>query len=77
MATKTPARSLIMLHAIVLIFGFTGILGKEIQQDSAFIVLLRTAIGAVGIVWSIIGLWVTRQRDDRAITSGSLQKVPK
>ena len=51
MATKTSARSLIMLHAIVLIFGFTGILGKEIQQDSAFIVLLRTAIGAGGIAF--------------------------
>ena len=63
MSTKTPARSLIMLHAIVLIFGFTGILGKEIQQDSAFIVLLRTAIGAVGIAFFMFVLCPGRAKD--------------
>lgn len=32
------------------IFGFTGILGKEIQQEESVIVLVRTAIGAAGIL---------------------------
>lgn len=49
MANNASVRSLIMLNVIVVIFGFTGILGKEIQQDSALIVMLRTAIGAAGI----------------------------
>lgn len=42
-------RNLILLHVAVVIFGFTGILGFEIQQDSAFITLIRTSIGAAGI----------------------------
>lgn len=62
MATNTSVRSLIMLHVIVLIFGFTGILGKEIQQDSAFIVLLRTAIGAAGIAFFMFVLRPSRAK---------------
>lgn len=43
-----------MLHVIVFIFGFTGILGEEIQQDSGVIVFLRMLIASAGLV-----VWMT------------------
>lgn len=46
--------SLIALHAIVLIWGFTGILGKEISLNAVPLVFWRTLIaflGVLGFVW--------------------------
>ena len=59
MATKTSARS---SHAACdrADFGYRHL--KEIQQDSAFIVLLRTAIGAGGIAFFMFVLRPGRAR---------------
>ena len=42
-----------MLHFIVLIFGFTGILGKLISLDAERLVFWRVLLGG-GLVW----LWL-------------------
>ena len=39
-----------MLHFIVLIFGFTGILGKLISLDAERLVFWRVLLGG-GLVW--------------------------
>jgi drug/metabolite transporter (DMT)-like permease len=45
-------QSLAMLHFIVLIFGFTGILGREISLDAIPLVFWRVVIGGLGVmVW--------------------------
>lgn len=43
-------QSLAMLHFIVLIFGFTGILGREISLDAIPLVFWRVVIGGVGVI---------------------------
>jgi drug/metabolite transporter (DMT)-like permease len=43
------------LHFLVLIFGFTGILGKLIEAGSLVLVIYRTLIAAVGL-WILIYL---------------------
>lgn len=52
-------RSQLLLHLVVLIFGFTAILGKLISLDATVLVWYRLLIALVGIgVW----LGLTRQR---------------
>ncbi len=41
--------ALLLLHLVVFIWGFTGILGKLIQQDTLHLVYTRTVIGMVGL----------------------------
>lgn len=41
--------ALLLLHLTVFIWGFTGILGKLIQQPTAHLVYTRTIIGMVGL----------------------------
>ena len=66
----TRAQNLILLHFVVLIFGFTGILGKLISLDSVALVWYRMTIAAVCMVaylvifrrrsvGSLKGLWKT------------------
>ena len=44
----TPrTRSLLLLHGIVVIFGFTGILGKLISIDAEPLVFWRVTIGGL------------------------------
>lgn len=50
--------ALLLLHGIVLIWGFTGILGKLIQQEALQLVYTRTAIALVGLVAG--ALWMRR-----------------
>lgn len=52
------------LHAIVIIWGFTGILGKLIHMNAYYIVWHRTWIAVIGI---LIGLWFAKK--DLFITS--------
>ena len=49
-------KNLILMHFVVLIFGFTGILGKLITIEAVPLVFWRTAIGAVTIY-----LWLKLQ----------------
>lgn len=44
--------AIVLLHVIVFIWGFTGILGKEISLDSDFLVFWRMVIAA-----AVTGLW--------------------
>lgn len=41
--------ALLLLHLVVFIWGFTGILGKLIQQSTLHLVYTRTVIGMVGL----------------------------
>lgn len=50
--------ALLLLHLVVLIWGFTGILGKLIQQDTLHLVYTRTVIGMVGLA---LAAWWMRQ----------------
>ena len=50
------AKNLLLMHFVILIFGFTGILGKLISIDAIPLVFWRTAIGAVTIY-----LWLKLQ----------------
>lgn len=50
--------ALLLLHGIVLIWGFTGILGKLIQQEALQLVYTRTAIAIAGLVAG--ALWMRR-----------------
>ena len=49
MKKSTESANLILLHVIVFIFGFTGILGKLIQTDADILVWWRMLIAAVTI----------------------------
>jgi drug/metabolite transporter (DMT)-like permease len=49
-------KNLILMHFVVIIFGFTGILGKLITIEAVPLVFWRTAIGAVTIY-----LWLKLQ----------------
>jgi len=51
--------SLMALHAIVLIWGFTGILGKEISLDAVPLVFWRTLIAFIGVL-GFVWLWKKR-----------------
>lgn len=47
---RSRRNALLLLHFTILIWGFTGILGKWIQQPVAHIVLLRVIIGVAGLL---------------------------
>lgn len=49
MKTKERTSSLILLHSIVFIWGFTGILGKEISLDAFYLVWWRVFIASMSI----------------------------
>jgi drug/metabolite transporter (DMT)-like permease len=52
-AVSSKKQALIVLHFIVFIWGFTGILGKEINLDSDFLVFWRMLIAAIATgVWA-------------------------
>jgi drug/metabolite transporter (DMT)-like permease len=55
--------ALLLLHGIVFIWGFTGILGKLIQQDALQLVYTRTAIAVIGL--GIGALWMRRSLSPR------------
>lgn len=50
--TPSKRQAIFILHGIVFIWGFTGILGKEIDLDSDFLVFWRMIIAAVAT-----GIW--------------------
>lgn len=55
-------KNLILMHFVVLIFGFTGILGKLITIEAVPLVFWRTAIGAVTIyLWLKLRNKVTKK----------------
>ena len=50
--------ALLLLHLTVFIWGFTGILGKLIEQGPVHLVYTRTAIAAAGL--AVVALWRRR-----------------
>ena len=53
-----PSRAILLLHATVVVFGFTGVLGKLIVLPAVPLVFWRTLIGALGLhVW----MWLRRR----------------
>ena len=55
-------KSHILLHSVVAIFGFTGILGKLISIDAIPLVFWRTTIGGLVIlVWLVIRKQITKK----------------
>ncbi|MEZ4739832.1 MAG: DMT family transporter [Flavobacteriales bacterium] len=50
--------AVLLLHLTVFIWGFTGILGKLIEQGPVHLVYTRTAIAAAGL--AVIALWRRR-----------------
>jgi drug/metabolite transporter (DMT)-like permease len=55
---STRIKFLLLLHFIVLIWGFTGILGKEITLPSDVLVWYRMAIAAPAL---LVALWLMRK----------------
>jgi drug/metabolite transporter (DMT)-like permease len=50
-----PSRAILLLHATVVVFGFTGVLGKLIVLPAVPLVFWRTLIGALGLhIWMLI-----------------------
>ena len=43
------SRAILLLHATVVVFGFTGVLGKLITLPAVPLVFWRTLIGALGL----------------------------
>ncbi|MBK7384134.1 MAG: DMT family transporter [Flavobacteriales bacterium] len=56
--------ALLLLHLTVFIWGFTGILGKLIQQGTLHLVYTRTVIAAVGLGFAAV--WMKRSISLRA-----------
>ena len=50
--------ALLLLHFVVFIWGFTGILGKLIEQSTLHLVYTRTVIGMIGLV---LAAWWMKQ----------------
>lgn len=55
---QTRRNALLLLHLIVFIWGFTGILGKLIDQSPLHLVYTRTVIGLVGM--ALAAWWLGR-----------------
>lgn len=55
--------ALILLHITVLVWGWTGILGKLIQQPTLHLVITRTLIGLAGLL--VVGLVLRKDLDPR------------
>ena len=65
-----PSRAILLLHATVVVFGFTGVLGKLIVLPAVPLVFWRTLIGALGLhVWMLI------RRSGRGIPSDLILPV--
>jgi len=60
---RSRTQALWLLHFTVFIWGFTGILGKLIQQSTVHLVFTRTVIGLVGMV--AVALWMKRSLSPR------------
>lgn len=60
---RSRTQALWLLHVTVFIWGFTGILGKLIQQSTVHLVFTRTVIGLVGMV--AVALWMKRSLSPR------------
>jgi drug/metabolite transporter (DMT)-like permease len=59
---NTKTKSHLLLHSVVAIFGFTGILGKLITIDAIPLVFWRTTIGGIVIlVWLAIRNKITKK----------------
>jgi len=59
---NTKTKSHLLLHSVVAIFGFTGILGKLITIDAIPLVFWRTTIGGIVIlVWLAIRKKITKK----------------
>lgn len=59
-----PRRNaLVLLHVTVFIWGWTGILGKLIEQPTLHLVFTRTVIGLLGLV--AVALWTRRTLSPR------------
>lgn len=67
----TRSQNLLLLHFIVVIFGFTGILGKEISIDSTPLVFWRMLIGFTGMMLYVL-LFMRRDRLNRQVYHKSL-----
>ena len=50
--------ALVLLHIVVFVWGFTGILGKLIEQSTLHLVYTRTVIGMVGLA---VAAWWLKQ----------------
>ncbi|MFT6324269.1 MAG: drug/metabolite transporter (DMT)-like permease, partial [Halieaceae bacterium] len=50
MENKATFQDYVKLHAVILVWGFTGILGKVITIPSVSIVWYRTLIAVIGLV---------------------------
>lgn len=68
-AVMTKSGALLLLHFIVFIWGFTGILGKEISLDSQDLVWWRMAIAALSL-----GVWALWQKADLSVSSRDLKR---
>ncbi|MFZ4785056.1 MAG: DMT family transporter, partial [Flavobacteriales bacterium] len=67
-AVMTKSGALLLLHFIVFIWGFTGILGKEISLQSQDLVWWRMAIAALSL-----GIWALWKKSDLAVSSQDLK----
>ena len=63
-------RAILLLHATVVVFGFTGVLGKLIELPSVPLVFWRTLIGALGL-----HVWMRIRRRGRGIPSDLILPV--
>ncbi len=61
----SPARrkAVLLLHLTVFIWGWTGILGKWIEQSALHIVYVRCAIACAGLL--VVALWMKRPLSPR------------
>ena len=66
--------ALLLLHFTIFIWGFTGILGKLIQQPTLHLVIMRTIIGVSGLV--AVALCVLSESVVVATTSSSCPSSP-
>lgn len=60
---RSRAHALLLLHVAVFIWGFTGILGKLIEQPTLQLVYTRTVIGLLGML--AVALWMRRSLSPR------------
>jgi drug/metabolite transporter (DMT)-like permease len=59
---NTKTKSHLLLHSVVAIFGFTGILGKLITIEAIPLVFWRTAIGGIVIlIWLAVRKKITKK----------------
>lgn len=62
-AARTRSNALVLLHITVFIWGWTGILGKWIDQSALQIVYIRCAIACAGLL--AVALWMRRSLSPR------------